>query len=57
VTKAQDMPRPADNRPPARKPYRKPELQQYGDLADLTQTIAGSKTRDGSGHPNKHFTS
>jgi hypothetical protein len=51
------MPRPADDRPPARKPYRKPELQQYGDLADLTQTIAGSKTRDGSGHPNKHFTS
>ncbi len=57
MTKPQIAPGAADDRPPARKPYRKPELQQYGDLADLTRTVQGSKTRDGSGHPNKHFTS
>jgi len=32
-------------------------LQVYGDLAEITKTILGSKTNDGSGHPNKHFTS
>jgi hypothetical protein len=42
---------------PARKPYTTPRLQQYGDLAEITKTIAGSKTNDGAGHPNKHFTS
>ena len=42
---------------PARKPYEKPQLQVYGDLAEITQSILGSKTNDGAGHPNKHFTS
>jgi hypothetical protein len=42
---------------PPRKTYQKPELQLYGDLAEITQGIAGSKTNDGSGHPNMHFTS
>jgi hypothetical protein len=42
---------------PARKTYEKPELQVYGDLAEITKTIAGSKTLDGSNHSNKHFTS
>jgi len=40
-----------------RKPYRAPKLQQYGDLAEITKGNAGSKTNDGSGHANKHFTS
>ena len=40
-----------------RKPYQKPELQVYGDLAAITQGISGSKTNDGSGHNNMHFTS
>ena len=42
---------------PERKAYEKPQLQIYGDLAEITRTIAGSNTNDGSGHPNKHFTS
>ena len=42
---------------PTRKAYQKPQLQVYGDLAEITKTILGSKTNDGSGHPNKHFTS
>jgi hypothetical protein len=42
---------------PARKAYEKPQLQVYGDLAEITQGILGSQTNDGSGHPNKHFTS
>jgi hypothetical protein len=42
---------------PARKVYQKPSLDVYGDLAEITQTITGSKTKDGSGHPNRHFTS
>ena len=42
---------------PARKVYRKPRLQTYGDLADITKGVSGSKTNDGAGHPNKHFTS
>ena len=42
---------------PGRKAYQKPQLQVYGDLAEITKTILGSKTNDGSGHPNKHFTS
>ena len=41
----------------ARKPYGKPELLVYGDLAKLTQTLSGQNTDDGSGHPNKHHTS
>ncbi|HEY1909792.1 MAG TPA: lasso RiPP family leader peptide-containing protein [Vicinamibacterales bacterium] len=42
---------------PARKVYQKPSLEVYGDLAEITQGIAGSKTKDGSAHPNMHFTS
>jgi hypothetical protein len=42
---------------PTRKTYEKPELQVYGDLAEITRGAAGSKTNDGQGHPNKHFTS
>jgi hypothetical protein len=42
---------------PTRKPYQKPQLHVYGDLSEITQTVAGSKDRDGGGHPNKHFTS
>ena len=45
------------NEPAARKPYRKPQLQEYGDLAEITKTLSGSKTNDGSGNPNMHFTS
>jgi hypothetical protein len=47
----------ADRSTPARKPYTKPQLQQYGDLAEITKTVLGSKTNDGAGHPNRHFTS
>jgi hypothetical protein len=50
----------ANNRssqPAARKPYSTPQVQQYGDLAEITKTVAGSKTNDGSGNPNMHFTS
>jgi hypothetical protein len=39
-----------------RKTYQKPELQVYGDLAEITKSVLGSKTNDGSGHPNKHST-
>lgn len=43
--------------PLTRKAYQKPELQVYGDLAEITKTLSGSNTNDGAGHPNKHFTS
>jgi hypothetical protein len=43
--------------PNRKQRYRTPQLQEYGDLATITQTKAGTKTKDGSGHPNKHFTS
>ena len=33
------------------------QLQVYGNLTDLAKTIVGTKTNDGAGHPNKHFTS
>lgn len=51
--------RAADDRTPvpARKPYQKPELHVYGDLATMTQSVAREKDQDGAGHPNKHFTS
>ena len=45
------------NQPPTRKEYRKPQLLVYGDLAEITKTVNGSKTNDGSAHVNKHFTS
>jgi hypothetical protein len=44
------------NDAPERKAYEKPELQVYGDLAEITQAVGGSKSADGAGHPNKHFT-
>jgi hypothetical protein len=43
--------------PPTRKPYEKPQLQVYGDLAEITKSVAGSKANDGASHPNRHFTS
>ena len=57
--KPEDTPvsRDATRERPALKPYEKPQLQVYGDLADLAKAIAGSNTNDGAGHPNKHFTS
>jgi hypothetical protein len=42
---------------PTRQRYTKPQLQVYGDLAEITKSLTGSKTNDGAGHPNKHFTS
>jgi hypothetical protein len=42
---------------PTRRPYTKPRLQVYGDLAEITKSLTGSKTNDGAGHPNMHFTS
>jgi hypothetical protein len=49
----------SEQRSPAtpRKEYRKPRLQIYGDLTEVTLGKTGSKTNDGSGHPNMHFTS
>jgi hypothetical protein len=39
------------NATPQRKPYRKPELREYGDLRRLTETdIAGSGTLDGGSY-------
>jgi hypothetical protein len=55
----QDTPAP-DERPdetPKRKEYEKPELQVYGDLAEITKAAMGSNAGDGGSHPNKHFTS
>jgi hypothetical protein len=40
-----------------RKVYQKPELQVYGDLTAITQGLNALNSNDGSGHPNKHFTS
>ena len=59
MTKPQDTPGVSDttNDPSPRKPYKKPELQAYGDLAALTQGLNSGGQNDGSGHPNKHFTS
>ena len=49
VTKPQDT--------PTRKTYEKPQLQVYGDLAEIVKSVTGSNMNDGAGHPNKHFTS
>jgi len=59
MTKPQDTPVAAQrsSETPPRKAYQKPELQVYGDLTEITQALAGSKTTDGGGTPNKHFTS
>jgi hypothetical protein len=43
--------------PRTRKPYEKPLLQVYGELSEIAQGLAKGKLQDGSGHPNKHFTS
>jgi hypothetical protein len=45
------------NQAAPRKAYEKPRLEIYGDLAEISRTIAGSMLNDGSGHSNKHFTS
>ena len=52
-------PSPPEQRAPTapRKAYHKPRLQVYGDLTEVTLGKIGTKTNDGSGHPNKHFTS
>jgi hypothetical protein len=42
---------------PKRKEYQKPELQIYGDLAEITKAAMGTNAMDGGTHPNKHFTS
>jgi len=42
---------------PTRKAYEKPRLQVYGNLAEITKSVNGSKMSDGAGHPNMHFTS
>jgi hypothetical protein len=42
---------------PTRKPYQKPQLQVYGELSEITQSVMGSQDSDGGGHPSKHFTS
>jgi hypothetical protein len=57
--KPQDTPASEErsSQPPARKPYQKPQLQVYGDLAEITQGLKGSATNDGTGHPNQHYTS
>jgi hypothetical protein len=56
--KPQDTPIPEDrtDEKPARKPYQKPELHVYGDLAEITKGVMGSSSNDGGTHPNKHFT-
>lgn len=43
--------------PAPKKPYRRPELRVYGDLAKVTRAVAGSRNLDGGGHPNRRFTS
>jgi hypothetical protein len=40
-----------------RKAYQKPQLQIYGDLAEITQSVKTSGKIDGGSHPNQHFTS
>jgi len=42
---------------PARKPYHKPELHVYGDLAKITQSVNKNNAPDGGSTPNKHATS
>ncbi len=57
--KTEDAPVPEkpSGQTPVRKAYEKPELQVYGDLAEITQAAMGSNANDGDAHPNKHFTS
>ena len=32
---------------PSKKAYQQPQLQVYGDLRDITQSIAAGKSKDG----------
>ena len=45
------------SQPVERKPYKTPRLQFYGDLAEITKGQNSGGKNDGSGHPNRHFTS
>ena len=56
--KPQDIPASDEqsSQAPARKPYQKPQLQIYGDLAEITKTVKSTKTDDG-GHGAHNFTS
>jgi hypothetical protein len=42
---------------PARKAYQKPQLQIYGELAEITKSQFGTTANDGSAAANMHFTS
>ena len=42
---------------PPRKPYQTPRLELYGDLLEISKGLTAGSQNDGSGHPNKHFTS
>ena len=42
--------------PEPRKPYVEPRLEVYGDLADISKSVAGTSSNDGAAHPNRHFT-
>jgi hypothetical protein len=42
---------------PVLKRYKPPRLRIYGDLAEITKGQLSGGQNDGSGHPNKHFTS
>jgi hypothetical protein len=39
-----------------RKPYEKPRLEVYGDLADIAKATSKGTKLDGGTHQNKHFT-
>jgi hypothetical protein len=41
---------------PTRKAYQKPQLQIYGDLAEITQSQTTLANSDGGTHPNKRHT-
>ena len=56
--KPQDPPADAkSSKTPSRKAYHKPQLQVYGDLAEIVKSVVGTNKNDGAGHPNKHYTS
>lgn len=56
--KPQDTPASTEgsNQASARKAYEKPQLQVYGDLAEIAKSANVTGQNDGAGHPNKHFT-
>jgi len=39
-------------RKPAKKPYRKPQLNVHGDIREVTKSNKGGHSADGSGKPN-----